>query len=280
MFKIKECKKQALASLKGKWKAPVLGQLIYLALTLVAFAPYMIIYFNILRQTSNIVYYDSYSPVTVMLLGVGMLFSLILYMGYIVCILPALMMGMMKLSAKVANNVEDLSCKEVFSGFKMYGKSLGSFWWVYLWTMLWMMTLYVPIIITMSISTAALLSNNAILALIMSILDFVAIIGLYWLIIYKSIRYSMIWYVLADDKSVPVIQAMNISKQITKGHTLKLFLLNLSFIGWEILGILSLGVGLLWVGPYSQVSHYNAYRVLRDAAFPKNEEIAAPQITE
>ncbi|KUH45897.1 hypothetical protein M2E15_3170 [Bacillus mycoides] len=35
-----------------------------------------------------------------------------------------------------------------------------------------------------------------------------------------------------------------------KGHKLDLFLLWLSFIGWAILAILTLGIGFLWLSPY------------------------------
>ena len=35
-----------------------------------------------------------------------------------------------------------------------------------------------------------------------------------------------------------------------KGHKFDLFWLFLSFIGWILLSILTLGIGLLWLAPY------------------------------
>ena len=46
------------------------------------------------------------------------------------------------------------------------------------------------------------------------------------------------------------------------GNKMKLFMLDLSFIGWIILGTLCFGLGLLWVNPYIQCSHAEFYRDL------------------
>ena len=36
-----------------------------------------------------------------------------------------------------------------------------------------------------------------------------------------------------------------------------LFMLELSFIGWWFVGIITLGIGLLWVAPYVKVAETN-----------------------
>ena len=43
---------------------------------------------------------------------------------------------------------------------------------------------------------------------------------------------------------------MKESKNLMKGYKLDLFLLWLSFIGWALLAILTLGIGFLWLSPY------------------------------
>ncbi|MGN0187254.1 MAG: DUF975 family protein [Paludibacteraceae bacterium] len=46
------------------------------------------------------------------------------------------------------------------------------------------------------------------------------------------------------------------------GHKMKLFLLDLSFIGWGILCVLTFGIGFLWLAPYISVSHAHFYEEL------------------
>jgi uncharacterized membrane protein len=48
-----------------------------------------------------------------------------------------------------------------------------------------------------------------------------------------------------------------------KGHKMKLFLLDLSFIGWSLLCIFTLGIGLLWLIPYMQSARAAFYEDLR-----------------
>lgn len=45
-------------------------------------------------------------------------------------------------------------------------------------------------------------------------------------------------------------ECLNESKKVTKGHKWELFVFDLSFIGWDILCTLSLGIGFLWLLPY------------------------------
>ena len=45
-------------------------------------------------------------------------------------------------------------------------------------------------------------------------------------------------------------EAMEVSMQMMKGNKWRLFCLQLSFIGWAILCVLTLGIGYLWLNPY------------------------------
>ena len=62
------------------------------------------------------------------------------------------------------------------------------------------------------------------------------------------------------------------SQRMMKGHKMEYFLLNLSFIGWMIVGALCLGVGLLWVKPYITAAQTSFYQNLVGglAAMPFN----------
>ena len=59
------------------------------------------------------------------------------------------------------------------------------------------------------------------------------------------------------------------------GHKGKLFLLDLSFIGWIIVGALCCGIGTLWVAPYMQAAKTSFYEELKAKAEP-----VVPPVTE
>lgn len=66
----------------------------------------------------------------------------------------------------------------------------------------------------------------------------------------KSFAYALTPYILADNPEISVNQAINLSSRMMEGHKFDLFWLMLSFIGWILIGILTLGVGYLWLVPY------------------------------
>ena len=72
--------------------------------------------------------------------------------------------------------------------------------------------------------------------------------------IYKSYSYSMSMYVLADNPKMSQSEARDESIGLMDGYKLKYFLLQLSFIGWILLSVLSCGVLLFWVVPYMETA--------------------------
>lgn len=69
--------------------------------------------------------------------------------------------------------------------------------------------------------------------------------------IIKSFSWAMVPYLLSDDPTMDHKTATQRSAEMMQGNKMKLFMLDLSFIGWFILGIITLGIGLvLWAAPY------------------------------
>ena len=90
---------------------------------------------------------------------------------------------------------------DIFLGFERFGKALGLFLFQALFIFLWALLLFVPGIIA-------------------------------------AIRYSQAFFILADDPTKGIRQCMDESKAMMRGNKAKFFCLNLSFIGWAILGAL------------------------------------------
>ena len=68
--------------------------------------------------------------------------------------------------------------------------------------------------------------------------------------IIKSFSYSMTYFILNDHPEYTANQAITESRHMMNGHKMDYFLLCLSFLGWFILSILTVGIGFLWLAPY------------------------------
>ena len=76
--------------------------------------------------------------------------------------------------------------------------------------------------------------------------------------------YSMVPYLLRDYPELSAREALRTSSQMMKGHKWDLFVLDLSFIGWILLGIMTAGIGLLWVAPYMETTRAAFYEDLKN----------------
>ncbi|RUQ32853.1 DUF975 family protein [Peribacillus cavernae] len=80
--------------------------------------------------------------------------------------------------------------------------------------------------------------------------------------IIKSLSYSQTFFLLRDHPEFTVLEAITESKNRMKGYKWKFFLMNLSFIGWGILCVITLGIGILWLAPYIATSMATFYNEL------------------
>ena len=72
--------------------------------------------------------------------------------------------------------------------------------------------------------------------------------------------------VCADNPDKNPMEIVKISWNMTKGHKMDLFIMGLSFLGWELVGSLTFGIGYIWIIPYMLVSFTLAYEELKKAA--------------
>ena len=81
--------------------------------------------------------------------------------------------------------------------------------------------------------------------------------------IVKSYAYSMASFIQQDSDDKDWRSCLDRSQEMMKGYKGKLFLLDLSFIGWYILGFLCFGIGVLWVGVYHSMAKAHFYEELK-----------------
>ncbi len=195
----------------------------------------------------------------------------------------------LKLSAVVERNKDaNLAFYAFKNGYKNMVKTtfLRSLYLI-LWRLL-------PCIVSVPVAigaVAALLSGRLTFAVILIVISGVAAIALSVPAIVKSYSYMLVPYILADNPSLRAKDAIRRSIELMDGFKWQTFVLQLSFIGWYILGALCCGVGMLFVAPYYHCTEallyeeLNAYRSTPAApeavALPETEaEVPAPEVTE
>ena len=111
-----------------------------------------------------------------------------------------------------------------------FWRKLGGNLWMALWLMLWTLLLIIPGIV-------------------------------------KSFAYYFTPNILADCPNVTATNALKISMRITQGYKLDVFIFALSWIGWMILSVLTLGIlYIVYVGPYWYTADAGLYVELRNKA--------------
>lgn len=90
--------------------------------------------------------------------------------------------------------------------------------------------------------------------------------------IIAAYRYALAPYILAENPNMKASEAINESKRLMQGHKGRLFGLQISFIGWAILSACTLGIGNLWLVPYTEAATAAFYidRTGRNIPLPGN----------
>ena len=92
--------------------------------------------------------------------------------------------------------------------------------------------------------------------------------------IVKAYAYRLTPYLLSEHPELTGTQAITLSRQMMKGHKWRAFVLDLSFIGWILLSVLTLGIlTIFYVGPYMNATDAELYEAVKAEYEAKN---AAP----
>ena len=125
------------------------------------------------------------------------------------------------------NRGQELNASDLFGGFKDYGRILLTMLLTDIYIFLWSLLFVIPGII-------------------------------------KYYSYSMVPYVLRDYPDLSFDEAIEQSMHMMNGFKSKLFMLDLSFIGWAILCVFTIGIGFFWLMPYVYTNHALFYEDLQE----------------
>jgi len=83
--------------------------------------------------------------------------------------------------------------------------------------------------------------------------------------IIATLSYSMTFFILADNPDLKPLEALRRSKHMMQGHKSEFFKLNLSFIGWLFLSVITCGIlFILYVGPLYYATITEFYESLQE----------------
>lgn len=126
------------------------------------------------------------------------------------------------------NTEAPASMDELKTGFHPYGRTVGAMFLRDLFLFLWFLLCFIPGLI-------------------------------------KHYSYRMVPYILADDPTIGAMDAITRSRQMMDGHKWNAFVLDLSFIGWALLSVLTLGLlGVFFVNPYKYSTDAELYQALKN----------------
>lgn len=81
--------------------------------------------------------------------------------------------------------------------------------------------------------------------------------------IIKLYSYRMVPFILRDNPELSATEVITASRQLMNGHKWNTFIFDLSYIGWYLLGCVTLGlVNVFWTEPYRQNANAALYLTL------------------
>ena len=182
----------------------------------------------------------------------------------IVIIEVPLALGLMISFVRLFNDDEVKTFDFLSSGFNNFGKSWAISVQICLkliWPIVLIILSYILIGFGIYQSTISILSNNSSTsAFIVMLIGIVLLIASVIWNITKSYYYQLAYVVTAEKPELSAKEAVAESEKIMTGKRGKLFCLQLSFIGWAILGVFTFGIGYLWLVPYIQFAIVAFYK--------------------
>jgi len=92
--------------------------------------------------------------------------------------------------------------------------------------------------------------------------------------IIKSYEYKMVPYILSENPDMDWRRALELSREMTRNEKFEIFVLDLSFLGWILLGLLACCIGAIFVQPYIDATDAELYQKMREKAFTNSLSVA------
>ena len=91
--------------------------------------------------------------------------------------------------------------------------------------------------------------------------------------IVKNYAYRMVPFILSEYPQMSAKEALRLSDEMTRGHKAKMFILDLSFFGWYLLGAITFGLSdIVFTTPYVYATEAELYHVLKEPFIKQSYE--------
>ena len=224
LFDRKKYKVFARQQLSGRWTVPVIITIISGLILIVFSIPQAVEMVRSFPENLTVDFSDPHSvSIFINTVTEGSSSTLLSYIQ--LAVEAILYVAGINVYLKMSRSPEPVSLSDFFEGMNNWFRAILAAIWKYIWLLLWFMLFIIPGII-------------------------------------KFFAYSQIFFIVAEYKKVSIPRALNISKIITQGHKMDLFVMCLSFLGWAILASIPAGLGFIWLRPYMHMSFVNAYHAM------------------
>ena len=182
-------------------------------------------------------------------------------------------LGITSFSLSIARKTP-VSAFDVFKGFNRFVTALLTYVLLIFFVLFWSALFTLPGFIL------ALVADAFGAYILGDILMVIASLSIASAIVIVSLSYSMTLYIVADNINIKVMDALRQSQKLMDGYKWKLFCLFTRFIGWALLCLLTVGIGLLWLIPYISISIAQFYDDIKVNLQLPNAETVNPTDTQ
>lgn len=230
-----DMRRLARKSLKGKWGRAVLPMiLITIAMTLPALVQEWELFGSGFADINTIQGMESFMRKMEESDG-GLLSSILSFFSFLFT--GAVSISAAAISIRVLRN-EKITVKNAFIGFYQFVQGFVIDLLTSVFSALWAVITILPgMMICMMCCQSSVFIVLGMAVLCISII----------LYIYIILRYSMVYYIAQDNRTLPSLQVISYSVRLMKGRATKYFMLQLSFAGWVILSSIPIGAGFLFL---------------------------------
>lgn len=205
--------------------------------------------------------------------AIGMIANFIPFIGSIALLVVSIPLSfgfigqLLKFSRKEQAGVLDFFT----IGFNNFGKSWSILGHTFLKLVGYIIAYVVCTFAMVGLIVAAISAESIAMLVIGMMIIGILFFVIYILLLMKSYLYVLTEYIGNDNSEMSAKEVVEKSAELMKGHRWELFVLELSFIGWAILAMLTCGIGLLWLEPYMQVTTIKFYENLANGNNPNND---------
>ena len=167
---------------------------------------------------------------------------------------------------------EPVPMESLLEGFQIPGRAIGLRLLRALLMLMWTYAILIPAIILLSIPITPLdrmTESDTWFVVYMVVLLIVAVA----VSTAVSYRYWGATFILLDHPDYTVRECIRAATEMTRGHRMELFLLDLSLLPWNLLCILTAGILYIWKMPYIAAVYAGAYEEL-DRQYQQKKERA------